>query len=568
MGFSCYVWNYEFNKELAKAVKAEYPDCITVFGGHQINEESDIVNEPFADFILLGEGEESFKRLLKALCGKDSIHSIPNLILKENGHPVHTANEICEIPERVSPYLEGLFDDMVKEEELAFSAILETNRGCPNSCAFCDWGNIKSKVRLYNMDMIKAEIDWFCENRIEYCYCADANLGLFPRDEEIITYLVKKRRETGFPLKFQATYSKNNPETVFRINKQLNVAGMCKGATLSFQSLSEKVLSEINRKNMPLSSFKELMRLYNNSDIAAYSEIIIGLPGESYSSFRNGVEKLLEYGQHMSINFFNCELLANSIMNRPSYIKEHGIKSVLTEQNQYHVVPDSSGPREYSRMVVATSSLSEQDWVKCSVLSSVVRAFHNLGLLQCFAIYLYHEKGVEYMSFYEDIIRFARENPGTVCGKACAFLYEKYTGILGGSGSFTCSFPEYGELTWPLDEGCFLIAAKDINSFYEELTPFLKERCGDGRLFDELTAYQKATVKNPFSKSTALKLHYDFPAFFASVYDNSPKALERKDVDILIHAEGIPSSLPDFAREIIWFGRKGGRNIIRETEYV
>ena len=65
-----------------------------------------------------------------------------------------------------------------------------------------------------------------------------------------IDYLIEKNKETGFPQKFQATYSKNNPETVFRINKRLNEAGMCKGATLSFQSLSEKVLENIYRKNM------------------------------------------------------------------------------------------------------------------------------------------------------------------------------------------------------------------------------------------------------------------------------------------------------------------------------
>ncbi|MGN1168681.1 MAG: hypothetical protein ACI4RB_01060, partial [Acutalibacteraceae bacterium] len=41
VGFSCYVWNYEYNKALAKAVKAAYPECITVFGGHQINSDSD-----------------------------------------------------------------------------------------------------------------------------------------------------------------------------------------------------------------------------------------------------------------------------------------------------------------------------------------------------------------------------------------------------------------------------------------------------------------------------------------------------------------------------------------------
>ena len=36
------------------------------------------------------------------------------------------------------------------------------------------------------MDLVKKEIDWFSEHKIEYVYAADANFGLFPRDEEII----------------------------------------------------------------------------------------------------------------------------------------------------------------------------------------------------------------------------------------------------------------------------------------------------------------------------------------------------------------------------------------------
>ena len=32
-GFSSYVWNANYNLQLAKAVKSKYPDCVIVFGG-------------------------------------------------------------------------------------------------------------------------------------------------------------------------------------------------------------------------------------------------------------------------------------------------------------------------------------------------------------------------------------------------------------------------------------------------------------------------------------------------------------------------------------------------------
>ena len=568
VGFSCYVWNYEYNKALAKKIKEIWPGCITVFGGHQINGESDIVNEAYVDYILTGEGEENFKNLLLAVSGYYDLQSIPNLIFKNGGEIVYTEKVSAVIPHRVSPYLKGLFDKLVEtEDEVVFSAILETNRGCPNRCAFCDWGNIKSKVRNYDIEIIFAEIDWMAKNKIEYCYSADANFGLFKRDEEIIDYLIEKNKETGFPQKFQATYSKNNPETVFRINKRLNEAGMCKGATLSFQSLSEKVLENIYRKNMPLESFHKLMVMYNTNKISAYSEIILGLPGESYETFRDGIEQLLEYGQHMSINFFNCELLTNSIMNDPEYIKTHKIESALIEQHQYHTVPNNKNIKEFSRIVVSTSTMNREMWIKSNILSVFVRAFHNLGLLQSFAIFNYYENKVKYTDFYEALIEWAEQNPDSVCGKVLTFLRGKYEKILEGDGSLTHANENFGTITWPLDEFIFLKIIEDYDLFYEQIIPFLDKWFSKNEAFSDLIAYQKAIIKTPYKHLTELELIFDLYHYFYGIYRNEYGSLEKKKNILLIKSPEVPENMVDYARETIWFGRRGGQNIITNISY-
>ena len=33
IGFSCYVWNYNYVNALAKAIKRKFPECVVVFGG-------------------------------------------------------------------------------------------------------------------------------------------------------------------------------------------------------------------------------------------------------------------------------------------------------------------------------------------------------------------------------------------------------------------------------------------------------------------------------------------------------------------------------------------------------
>lgn len=568
IGFSCYVWNYEYNKVLAKRIKSVFPDCIIVFGGHQINAESSVVSSNYVDYVLLGEGEESFKNLLLSLIGQDRRENISDCFYKDNGTIIRTPHKNTVIPERVSPYIEGYFDDIIEIEKLEFSAILETNRGCPNKCAFCDWGNEKAKVKQYDIELIKAEIDWMSEHKIEYCYCADANFGLFSRDEHIVDYIIKKHNETGYPQKFQATYSKNNPETVFDINKKLNESGMSKGATLSFQSMDQNVLDNIYRKNMPLESFHKLMNLYNSNGIATYSELILGLPGETYESFKEGIEKLLECGQHMSINFFNCELLKNSIMNSSEYLNKFNIKSSKTQQHQYHVVPKNNAVPEFSRIVVSTSTMPSYMWKASNIFSVYVRAFHNLGLLQCIAIFLYKEKHIKYSDFYEDLICWSQKHPDSICGHIYLWLNEKYDQVINNGGSLTCVEPTFGNLTWPLDEGAFLKVIEKYDLFYKEIEPFLMSYFDNLLLFKELLLYQKSVVKNPYYSNLKLSFNYDFSNYFSDIYKGNAATLENRANSILIDLSDIPTDLAEYAKKTIWYGRKGGQNIVTKISYI
>ena len=568
VGFSCYVWNYEYNKALAKALKKVYPDCYIAFGGHQITADSEVAYGDYADFCLLGEGEDSFTNLLLSLAGCEQIENVSNLVYRRGNQVIRTDSVVSEIPNRVSPYLKGYFDELVKNETLEFSAIIETTRGCPNRCAFCDWGNIKAKVRSFDLDMVKAEIDWMSEHKIEYCFCADANFGLFPRDGDIVKYVIKKNEETGYPQKFQASYSKTNSETVYTINKMLNDAGMSKGATLSFQSMDQTVLNNIYRKNMPIENFHKLMSMYNSNGIAAYSEIILGLPGETYNSFRNGIEQLLECGQHMAINFFNCEILGNSIMGSPEYMKKYDIQYAVTEQHQYHVIPNNQEIPEYSKIVVSTSSMTREDWIACNILHVFVRAFHNLGLLQCIAIYLFFEKQVKYTDFYSDLINWAKANRDSICGSVFYWLDGKYREILDNRGSLTCYDPDFGELTWPLEEGSFLKIIKKYEEFYSEIVQFLEKYFDGDDLFDQLLSYQKAVVKNPYNKRLILSLDFDFYSYFTGIYSDSYKPLEKKKNTLEFDLSDISSNLPEFAKNTIWFGRKGGQNIVSKIKYI
>lgn len=195
VAFSNYVWNVEYNKALAKRIKQLYPQCLILFGGHAVPQDKDfLLREDYVDFLIFGEGEGPFLQLLLGLLD-GGVSSVEALVYKKDGVPVQNAGSGCmKLDELPSPYLDGTFDALIKKHpDTDFLAVIETNRGCPNLCSFCDWCAGR-RVRTFPLERVFAEIDKLSEHRIEYCFCADSNFGLLERDKEIVDYLVESKK--------------------------------------------------------------------------------------------------------------------------------------------------------------------------------------------------------------------------------------------------------------------------------------------------------------------------------------------------------------------------------------
>ncbi len=109
-------------------------------------------------------------------------------------------------------------------------------------------------------------------------------------------------------------FAKHSPDRVFSINKKLYENDMSRGATLSMQSLDPLTFKNIGRENITKEKFSELLHMYSENHIPSYTELILGLPGETYESFCEGIDYLLDNGQHNSIHVFYCEILPNALM--------------------------------------------------------------------------------------------------------------------------------------------------------------------------------------------------------------------------------------------------------------
>lgn len=564
IGFSNYIWNFEYNKKLAREIKKAYPQCIIAFGGPQISEDSALFDEcPFIDVLMYYEGEVSFRDLLRAYDGQMPLDEVNNIGYRLSDGTIKTtdfkASEIADFP---SPYESGFFDRISEEHsEIDFIPLIETNRGCPNKCAYCSWGKIKTRVRMFPLERVFKDIEWVSNRKMEFLGFADANFGMFPRDEQIVDKIIECYHNNGFPKKFQVSYSKDTGDRVFNITKKLNEYGMDKGVTLSFQSMSKVVQENIGRSNMDVENYKDLLQKYSEAKIPTYTDLILGLPGETLESFKEGIDELLEHGQHTSLFVHLCEWLPLAEMGKKEYMDKHGIGFSKIPLNQPHrSASDKDDIQEFSRIITSTSSMSENQWKDMVMFSTCVLCFHHLGLLQLVALYLRHEKNVKYSDFYSDLLEYLLTDEKT--GEAFKTIKAQTDDVINKNES-VCVFDDmFGDVAWPFEEYAFLKTVSRKDDFYSNIDSFIARYIPEEKLRKDLLGYQKFVVKDINVDSKSFCSEYDWKNYFTRLLVNDKYApLEDRAVKYSVCDHKVTHSWSEYAEKVLWFGRRGGKNI-------
>ena len=571
VGFSNSIWCSNYNKTLAQAIKKAYPDCIIQFGGKELPRSNAYLEEyPYIDFLIHLEGMEPFRLLLEALADKTADFSyIQNLSWRSGRGPVMNRVALPETADYPSPYLDGVFEELMELPEYKFVTAIETNRGCPFTCSYCDFDSSCTKVRFRKLEDVLAEIEWVGRHKIDYLICNDANFGLFKRDLQIAQKLVETKKKYGFPVKFQVSAAKADIPYVFMINKMLNENGMSKGATISYQTLAEEALFNVGRKNIPLSRYSELMVQYNALNIPTFTDMILGLPGETYESFCEGLGKLLTAGQHTSIYVYSCNILTNTPLWAPSYQEKYKIKAIHIPFAQYHCDKVRNEEiEEYSTEIVETSTMSRDDFGRAKLFSVCVQCFHCFGLLQAFAMYLHTETGLPYKDFYLKLLDWMRQRRDTVCGAEFEDIENQIRKYLRAEMMDPYTDPMFGNITWPLEEAAYLQIVLQFDRFYKETEDFLRQFGIEEELFRELMKYQKAIIKMPCVSERTVSFKYDFYTYFRNVYTNTPVALTKTPNIMTLRDKKIPDNWKDYSKIVVWFGRKGEKNLYKDIDVV
>lgn len=535
IGFSCFLWNMNISLQVAREVKEKFPEALIVTGGPSIPKDPELMESffkqnPAIDVICIGEGEEVFVSLCRHHSQRKELYDIPGIIYQDRGKGVihRTApEETLSMDKLPSPYLDGTFDAFYKKYSNEFSGIIwETNRGCPYSCTFCTWGNLPSKkIREKPMEQVRGEIEWVGKNKIKYIAMSDSNFGIRQRDVELTEMLAECKRKYGVPNFISVSWTKNAPDKILKISEILKKSGIGFRVTSALQSLEEDVIKAVNRTNIKRKTYDVIKASYRKQRLYSYTELILGLPMETYESFISGIEKSLSESVFEQLYIYPLFLFPNTKMTSLESRKKFGIEGKIIE-NRYTKSKKVVAVKEFVEIVIGTSTMPKIEWIDSFVIGYYTLALHDDRL----AFFIVHYLRKTYSLKITDLIIYARK---IAFGKKLPILMKSFLrlentarGVQEQGSSHLIEPEHFSGIPYDPPEGIFLELLMDKQQFYNEFLQVVKSYLSDSSItFDQVALndlfnFQNAAIAHPDGPPNELLcLNYNWIDFFASAFN-------------------------------------------------
>ncbi len=409
--FSNYLWSHKQCVDVSEHVKRLSPDSVTIHGGPDTPKypgdvEAYFAAHPHVDITVRGEGEATTTHVLDALravIGTEHpdlsvLADVPGICYRDGDRVVRTADRerIADLDTVPSPFLTGLFDAYA--EVPGAKVTIETNRGCPYGCTFCDWGSATlSRIRKYDIDRVFAELEWCARAKAYSVGPADANFGIFERDVQIAERLAELKGVHGAPQVFGVSYAKNTVKHLRHIIQLMADAEILTQGILSLQSMDEDTLDAVHRSNIKTEKYDELAGEFRRADLPLFVDLMLGLPGQTVTSFMSDLQQCID--REVQVRIPRTTLLVNSPMNDPSYRAEYQI-----------VTNTAPGPGKIP-LVVSTSTFTRDEYREMTRLRLDFLLFENFGVLRQVARFVHQETGVREVDFYDRLRRDAESDP-------------------------------------------------------------------------------------------------------------------------------------------------------------
>jgi radical SAM superfamily enzyme YgiQ (UPF0313 family) len=574
VGISCYMWNFNASMALARLVKQRFPNCIIVGGAYSMPNitsriEPFVKAHPYIDVMVHGEGEIVLSSLLLNILAEKDFSTIDGITFRQLDSPggyiqTRQRTEGIELDDIPSPFLNGEFDQFIKQDRDKITGMIwETSRDCPYSCTFCAWGKTDGKsIRKFNLDRLFEELEWVSRNKISYMASSDANFGIFyERDLQIANKISKLHKDTGYPKHLTWSWAKNSNEKVMRIADVFREAGVNARVLISMQSFDKNVGKVIKRRNMASDRFESVKKMYHRRNLPTMTEMILGLPVETFKGWRGGLEAVMSNGLTDRFQVYLCCIIDGSEMAEQDYIEKYSLETRKCINAMERMIPDPLASPEEEEIVVSTSTMPLDDWKKAYILTYTAVALFNFPLIFFVINFLHQRFNRERIEFIEYLIHevFNSPNFSPRLSLGLNHLKNQQESILLNGDKLT-KMPQLGGVASPPGEAAAIIFLEDADSFYGEIREIVLRYCEKNKfslpaeLLDELILYQRIRIPTwPIPNNKTHHFEYNIPDYFHSlVSQDEPVSIKKLPMQLSVKIQENKSrDEVDFARNRI-----------------
>lgn len=301
--FSTYIWNTDLIAKLTKLIKIVSEKTKILYGGPEISfNGKEFLEENGGDYIIQGEGEETFREFVIAINEKKPLTRVKGLYYKKEDTIIYNGlRENMDMNLLLFPYEENEnFDNKI--------VYYEASRGCPYKCKYC-LSSVERNTRFLNLERVEKDLKYFVQKGVKLVKFVDRTFNINKEfTSSIWEYLIKLGGDTCFHFEISAKLLSDDQIEILKsapVGKFQFEVGV--------QTTNEEVLRNINRSG-DFSDIKEKVdQVKNLNNIKQHLDLIAGLPGENYESFINSFNQVYSLeGEELQLGFL--KLLKGSLM--------------------------------------------------------------------------------------------------------------------------------------------------------------------------------------------------------------------------------------------------------------
>lgn len=310
VGFSTYIWNVDYIKDICKNIKEINPSVKIVLGGPEVSFEPEFFLDNFAiDAVSCGEGEFTIWEYVQN-CNKINI-DIPGIFTRASKPTIgYSIVDLNELEKYDNPYFLDFDEKDMKNRYL----YVETSRGCPYRCSYC-LSSVLGKVRLFSTDYIKRVLDQIFESDAKQIKFLDRTFNVDKnRALELARYIDEHAREDQvFQFEIMAEHLSDELIEYLSNRKELPRFRF----EIGIQTTNVYALKEISRYQNFDKLSEVIQKLRKNNNCEMHVDLIAGLPLEDLDSFKNSFDEVFHLHAHeLQLGFL--KLLRGTLMKKNS----------------------------------------------------------------------------------------------------------------------------------------------------------------------------------------------------------------------------------------------------------